>query len=251
MNLYVIGPVTGMPDENIAEFERVKTELWKIGASVDIPHEYINERVGWEDAMLVSVHLLTQFHPMLHHEPPAYEPHYDGIAMLDGWEDSKGARIKHDLACARHRVQAVERVAMSNYLEENGYYAYLDAAGKTLRPCPLCDGKAIYRSGIHNGYDFESGTIRCVGCGLKLGVTLYGYGNYDPLHAFDAWNTRAERTCVPLRRNGDRFEHNDEDTSLDAVCSWCRSYLGEARDVFSGRTAFCSTCGARIERGES
>lgn len=98
MNIYVIGPVTGMPDENIAEFERVKTELWKIGASVDIPHEYINERVGWEDAMLVSVHLLTQFHPMLHHEPPTYEPHYDGIAMLDGWEQSRGARIEHDLA---------------------------------------------------------------------------------------------------------------------------------------------------------
>lgn len=27
-----------------------------------------------------------------------YEPHYDGIAMLDGWEDSRGARIEHDLA---------------------------------------------------------------------------------------------------------------------------------------------------------
>lgn len=26
------------------------------------------------------------------------ETHYDGIAMLDGWEDSKGATIEHDLA---------------------------------------------------------------------------------------------------------------------------------------------------------
>ena len=116
---------------------------------------------------------------------------------------------------------------MSNYLEENGYYAYLDAAGKTLRPCPLCDGKAIYRSGIHNGYDFESGTIRCVGCGLKLGVTLYGYGNYDPLHAFDAWNTRAERTC--------HIVIEDE----CPVCSAC----GEDIDP---SFAACPYCGAKV-----
>ncbi len=116
---------------------------------------------------------------------------------------------------------------MSNYLEENGYYAYLDAAGKTLRPCPLCDGKAIYRSGIHNGYDFESGTIRCVGCGLKLGVTLYGYGNYDPLHAFDVWNTRTERTCHVV---------------IEDECPVC-SECGEDIDP---SFAACPYCGARV-----
>lgn len=98
MNLYIIGPVTGKPDGNLTEFNRVKAELWSIGASVDIPHDYIDERVCWMDAMLVSTHLITQFEPKLHHEPPTYEPHYDGIAMLDGWEQSKGATIEHDLA---------------------------------------------------------------------------------------------------------------------------------------------------------
>ena len=98
MNIYIVGPVTGIENDNREEFERVKVKLWSIGASVDIPHDYIDERVGWEDAMLVSVHLLTQFNAMLHHDPPRYEPHYDGVAMLDGWEESRGARIEHDLA---------------------------------------------------------------------------------------------------------------------------------------------------------
>lgn len=129
---------------------------------------------------------------------------------------------------------------MSNYLEENGYYAYLDAAGKTLRPCPLCDGKAIYRSGIHNGYDFESGTIRCVGCGLKLGVTLYGYGNYDPLHAFDAWNTRAERTCGEPRgftpHDQDNFGHP---SFTELWCEHCDIELDPEWD-------YCPNCGAKV-----
>lgn len=134
---------------------------------------------------------------------------------------------------------------MSNYLEENGYYAYLDAAGKTLRPCPLCDGKAIYRSGIHNGYDFESGTIRCVGCGLKLGVTLYGYGNYDPLHAFDAWNTRAERTCHPVEKFG------DDSPWSKLVCSECERplHVDDAVDEngieYSELQPYCG-CGAKV-----
>lgn len=98
VNLYLIGPVTGRPDGNLPEFDQAKIRLWKIGASVDIPHDYINERVGWEDAMLVSVHLLTQFDAMLHRDPPAYEPHYDGVALLDGWEQSRGARLERQVA---------------------------------------------------------------------------------------------------------------------------------------------------------
>lgn len=82
---------------------------------------------------------------------------------------------------------------MSNYLEEHGYYAYCHAAEKTLKECPLCKGKATYIAGSHFGYDEEWGKICCDDCDLEMRVKLYSYGNYDPLHAFDAWNTRAER----------------------------------------------------------
>lgn len=89
---------------------------------------------------------------------------------------------------------------MSNYLEEHGYYAYLDAAIGTLKECPLYKGKAKYIAGSHFGFDEEWGRIRCDDCCLELRVKLYGCGNYDPLHAFDAWNTRAERTCHPIEK---------------------------------------------------
>lgn len=77
------------------------------------------------------------------------------------------------------------------YLEEIGYYAYLQKAESTLKPCPFCGGEPIYIVGIHNGYDDESGRIRCQECGAEVyGVRLYGCGMYDPLKSFEMWNRR-------------------------------------------------------------
>lgn len=96
-----------------------------------------------------------------------------------------------------------------------------------------------YTSGIHNGYDYETGTVCCDGCGLELRVTFYGYGEYDPLHAFDAWNTRAERTCKQIYPNDSDFRENHV-----ARCSECRRPLVKYE---SGEMAnFCHFCGARV-----
>lgn len=97
--IYIIGPVSGKPDNNIAEFERVRHELLAAGhEKVDIPHVFIDQRVGWEDSMLVSINHLTRFDPMLHLETPRYLPIYTGVAMLDGWELSNGASMEHEIA---------------------------------------------------------------------------------------------------------------------------------------------------------
>lgn len=134
---------------------------------------------------------------------------------------------------------------MSNYLEEHGYYVYLDAAVKTLKPCPLCGGKPIYTSGIHNGYDYETGIVCCDGCGLELRVNLYSYGNYDPMHAFDAWNTRAERTCEPVKK------FSDESPWPRLVCSECGRGLhwddivNEVGEESAELQPYCG-CGAKV-----
>ena len=78
----------------------------------------------------------------------------------------------------------------SNYLEEHGYRAYMDAAEKTLKPCPFCGGKPVYSVGIHLGLDYESGTVTCEDCGANVPVYVYGYGSYDQQRAFDRWNRR-------------------------------------------------------------
>ena len=57
------------------------------------------------------------------------------------------------------------------------------------------------------------------------------------------------RTCTPLRKNGERFDPDDEDSSLDAICSECHGYLGEGQDVFFVRKAFCASCGAKVVTG--
>ncbi len=128
---------------------------------------------------------------------------------------------------------------MSNYLEEHGYRAYLEAAVGTLEPCPLCNGNVTYSSGVHIGYDMDTGTLRCDECGLSLRARLYGFGMYDPLHAFDSWNTRAERTCHPV-------EKFTEDSPWPVmVCSECGRPLhyDEYREM--DYQPYCG-CGAKV-----
>lgn len=98
MNLYIIGPVTGIENENRAEFERAQSALLDAGYIAYIPHEVIprDDQFGmlWGYNMKYSIrHIICNYD--WHNEPPHF-----GIAMLDGWENSKGATIEHDLAVA-------------------------------------------------------------------------------------------------------------------------------------------------------
>lgn len=90
MNLYVIGPVTGIPKDNLPMFNSVRGELMQAGHRVDIPHDCITSGVAWRYAMSRSIEQIC-----IHLR---WDGDKFGIAMLDGWEDSRGARIEHDLA---------------------------------------------------------------------------------------------------------------------------------------------------------
>lgn len=91
MNLYVIGPITGIENENRQEFERVAGILGKKHDYISIPHDnYLSVWDEWREAMALSVR---------HIGNELYEDGDNfGIALLDGWEKSKGATIEHDLA---------------------------------------------------------------------------------------------------------------------------------------------------------
>lgn len=92
MNLYVIGPVTGRKDRNIDEFQGVAEDLRNAGYGCVIPHQVVPRTKNWEEAIHLSIEELT------HCERGGF--HYDGVAMLPGWEQSRGAKIEHDLAVA-------------------------------------------------------------------------------------------------------------------------------------------------------
>ena len=92
--LYLIGPVTGKPNNNLEEFERVRKLLEEQDHKVDIPHDFIGPRICWEAAMLMSIHKLTNY------ETDKLTPYYAGVALLDGFTQSRGALLETQIAQA-------------------------------------------------------------------------------------------------------------------------------------------------------
>lgn len=116
-HLYVIGPISGIENNNKDEFELVREALERYKTifsrrgpqdirtstlwitQVDIPHDFVDENAPWEVCMMDSISNLTATIIKEDDDDREYRsPYYDGIAMLDGWELSRGARIEYDLA---------------------------------------------------------------------------------------------------------------------------------------------------------
>ena len=79
---YISGPMTGLPDANYPEFNRVARELRELGYQVENPAE--NPRCdSWAEYMRLAIAQLVQC---------------DEIHMLRGWKQSRGARMEHGIA---------------------------------------------------------------------------------------------------------------------------------------------------------
>lgn len=84
MKLYVIGPVTGVADDNRPAFEAAARELREaLDCAVEIPHDTVPPDATWNAAMRLSIRAMMAC---------------DGVAMLDGWSSSKGAGVEYNLA---------------------------------------------------------------------------------------------------------------------------------------------------------
>lgn len=85
--IYLSGPMTGIKDHNIPAFNAVAADLRRLGHDVVNPAE-ITPKTGtaWEDYMRADLQALLTC---------------DTIALLAGWEKSKGAHLELHLA---HRV---------------------------------------------------------------------------------------------------------------------------------------------------
>lgn len=89
--LYLIGPVTGKPNDNRKAFDDAAARLEADGYAVDIPHAYTNIGEGWDFCMRRSITAMLS----IDHKGISF---YDGVAMLDGWEESKGATLEKQVA---------------------------------------------------------------------------------------------------------------------------------------------------------
>lgn len=100
-SLYVIGPVSGIEDDNRAAFEEARTTLEASGYRATIPHDVIPTGTPWDEAMRLSIAEMAR---------------HDGVAMLPGVETSRGARIE---------------LRIASVLADNGLMQVLVTLGRT------------------------------------------------------------------------------------------------------------------------
>ncbi len=86
---YIAGPMSGIPDYNYPEFERVLDELSRSGISVKSPHTIpwpegvVSEEELWRVMMKLAMNMLLEC---------------DGIILLKGWPSSTGAVLESTVA---------------------------------------------------------------------------------------------------------------------------------------------------------
>ena len=83
--IYISGPVTGIPGGNLAAFLDAAAKLMGAGYKVIIPHLFVSGDASHEDAMRACIRRMCAWDVA-------------GVAQLDGWEDSDGARLEADIA---------------------------------------------------------------------------------------------------------------------------------------------------------
>lgn len=82
--LYLAGAMSGLPELNFPAFHAEAARLRAMGYTVINPAEIVTDQTAeWIDCMLADIPQLIGC---------------DGIALLPGWETSKGARIEHCIA---------------------------------------------------------------------------------------------------------------------------------------------------------
>lgn len=81
--LYLCGPVTGVPDLNRPAFDEAAETLREAGYAVLVPHDAVPAHARWQDAMRICIAAMLGC---------------DGVALIDGWERSRGAAVEIDIA---------------------------------------------------------------------------------------------------------------------------------------------------------
>ena len=93
--LYLAGPMTGIEDLNFPAFHAEAARLRALGYTVINPAKInADPNAGWQACMRADIKQLVDC---------------DGIALLDGWENSRGASLEHHIALSLEMVVAIAR----------------------------------------------------------------------------------------------------------------------------------------------
>jgi len=85
MRLYISGPMTDMPNHNYLAFNEAAKQLREAGYEVLNPAELdlIEKKETWEECLRRDI---------------KYEVECDGLALIFGWSESKGASLEKYIA---------------------------------------------------------------------------------------------------------------------------------------------------------
>lgn len=84
MKIYISGPITGMPNENIEAFKDAELRLKAAGFEVVNPHENgLSKEAPWLEHLKMDIRLMMDC---------------DALCMLPGWQRSRGAKVENSLA---------------------------------------------------------------------------------------------------------------------------------------------------------
>lgn len=113
--LYIAGPMTGLPQFNYPAFHAAAVKLQAAGFEVLNPADNrLEADAKWEDYMRVALGQLLRA---------------DGVALLPGWEVSRGARIEYGLARDLNVPARLVRYWQTKG-QQDAYMARLQEAGK-------------------------------------------------------------------------------------------------------------------------
>ena len=98
MKVYISGPMTGIPDNNRDEFSRMASLLQAKGHEPVNPHDIIPTRRIKMTAGYIEEHIKDPKYLDYLKADIAELMTCDAYVLLDGWGDSRGARIEKCLA---------------------------------------------------------------------------------------------------------------------------------------------------------
>ena len=109
LKIYISGPMSGLPEHNYPAFIQAEDCLRKAGYKHIVNPAKLGEKPSWQEYMKRDIQLLCRC---------------DCVALLDGWGDSKGARLEVQIAIALGlRVETLDtwlaRPAFQKKLREN------------------------------------------------------------------------------------------------------------------------------------
>lgn len=100
MKLYLAGPMTGLPDLNFPRFHEEAARLRALGHEIINPAELNPTSNDWLECMRIDIRELVMC---------------DGVALLEGWHQSRGATLEHDIGVrlGLHVIEAAQLVGQA------------------------------------------------------------------------------------------------------------------------------------------